>query len=181
MSKFKEFTEKHAEIWKFIKFTFAGTSSSIVQYAVDVLIHYVVFAGLKGQTVDNAVFRFLGIDSQMDAAYAYFVAATVGYAVAFIMNRKVTFQANNGLTAGIVIYIIMVVATIFITAWMKGVFFGFAVEKGYDNAFVDFLIDLAVIIIPFVWTYPLQRFVIHKKSVPADEATEEAKTEVVSE
>lgn len=175
MSKIKEFTDKHAEIWKFIKFTFAGTSSSIVQYAVDVLFHYVVFAGLKGQTVDNAVFRFLGIDSQMDAAYAYFVAATVGYAVAFIMNRKVTFQANNGLTAGIIIYIVMVVATIFITAWMKAKFFGLAVASGHDNAFVDFLIDLAVIIIPFVWTYPLQRFVIHKKTDKAEE------TETVSE
>ena len=167
---FKNFTEKHAEIWRFIKFSFAGTSSSVVQYIVDVLFHYVVFAGLKGQTVDNAVFRFLGIDSQMDAAYAYFVAATVGYAVAFVLNRKVTFKANNGLSLGIIIYIIMVVFTIFVTAWMKGIFFGFAVSKGFDNAFVDFLIDLLVIIIPFVWTYPLQRFVIHKK---ADDPEEE--------
>ena len=88
---FKSWTEKHNEFWKFIKFSFAGVSSFIVQYIVDIFFHFVVFKGLAGQTVDNGVFKSLGIDSQMDAAYAYLIAAAVGYTVSFIMNRKVGF------------------------------------------------------------------------------------------
>ncbi len=169
--KFKQFTEKHEEIWKFIKFSFAGVSSFIVQYIVDVLFHFVVFKGLAGQTVDNEVFRFLGIDSQMDAAYAYFIAAAVGYTVSFIMNRKVTFDADSGLTSSVVMYIVMVVATVFIAAWMKGFFINFAVnhfawavnEKGEITGLADAIVFILVTTIPFFWTYPLQWFVIHRK------------------
>ncbi len=169
--KWNAFIEKHDELWKFIKFSFAGVASFIVQYIVDVLFHFVVFKGLAGQTVDNEVFRFLGIDSQMDAAYAYFIAAAVGYTVSFIMNRKVTFDADSGLTSSVVMYIVMVVATVFIAAWMKGFFTYFALnhfawaanDKGEITGFADGIIFILVTTIPFLWTYPLQRFVIHRK------------------
>ena len=169
--KFKAFAEKHDELWKFIKFSFAGVSSFIVQYIVDILFHFVVFKGLAGQTVDNEVFRFLGIDSQMDAAYAYFIAAAVGYAVSFVMNRKVTFDADSGLTSSVIMYIVMAVATVFIAAWMKGFFTDFALnhfawaanDKGEITGLADGIIFILVTSIPFLWTYPLQRFVIHRK------------------
>ena len=174
MNKFKEFTQKHDEIWKFIKFSFAGVSSFVVQYIVDVFFHYVVFKGLAGQTVDNDIFRFLGIDSQMDAAYAYFIAAAVGYTVSFIMNRKVTFDADSGLTSSVIMYIAMVVATVFIAAWMKAFFTDFAVKHfGEVSKFGDLIIFILVTTIPFLWTYPLQRFVIHRKHNEPAEATEE--------
>jgi putative flippase GtrA len=179
----QSFTQKHAELWKFIKFSFAGVSSFIVQYIVDIFFHFIVFKSLAGQTVDNEIFRFLGIDSQMDAAYAYFIAAAVGYAVSFIMNRKVTFGADSGLTSSVVMYIIMVVATVFIAAWMKGFFTDFAVNRfawatddtGKITGLADWIIFVLVTTIPFLWTYPLQRFVIHRKkkvNEPEEETAE---------
>lgn len=177
--KSNSFIEKHSELWKFIKFSFAGVSSFIVQYIVDIFFHFVVFRGLAGQTIDNEVFKFLGIDSQMDAAYAYFIAAAVGYAVSFIMNRKVTFDADSGLTSSVIMYIAMVVATVFIAAWMKGFFTDFALnhfswaanEKGEITKLADGIIFVLVTTIPFFWTYPLQRFVIHRKKAPKVEKT----------
>ena len=186
------FIEKHGELWKFIKFSFAGVSSFVVQYIVDIFFHFIVFKSLAGQTVDNEIFRFLGIDSQMDAAYAYFIAAAVGYTVSFIMNRKVTFDADSGLTSSVVMYIIMVVATVFIAAWMKGFFVDFAVnniswavnEDGTITGLADWIVFVLVTTIPFLWTYPLQRFVIHRKSGKKEETakdvTEEASEETVS-
>ena len=179
---FSKWTEKHAEFWKFIKFSFAGVSSFIVQYIVDIFFHFVVFKSLAGQTVDNSVFKFLGIDSQMDAAYAYFIAAAVGYTVSFIMNRKVTFDADSGLTSSVIMYIVMVVATVFIAAWMKAFFTDFAINhfaslNGKTNALADGIIFILVTTIPFLWTYPLQRFVIHKKSNKKDETSEVEQTE----
>ncbi len=179
--KTNSFIQKHGELWKFIKFSFAGVSSFIVQYIVDIFFHFIVFKGLAGQTIDNPVFRFLEIDSQMDAAYAYFIAAAVGYAVSFIMNRKVTFDADSGLTSSVIMYIIMVIATIFIAAWMKGFFTHFAVQHfawatddtGKITGLADGIIFILVTTIPFLWTYPLQRFVIHRKSDKKDETAEE--------
>ena len=189
MGKSNSFIEKHGELWKFIKFSFAGVSSFVVQYIVDIFFHFIVFKSLAGQTVDNGVFRFLGIDSQMDAAYAYFIAAAVGYTVSFIMNRKVTFDADSGLTSSVIMYIIMVVATVFIAAWMKGFFVDFAVnniswavnEDGTITGLADWIVFVLVTTIPFLWTYPLQRFVIHRKSNKKEEATGTAVEETAEE
>ncbi|MBR2134370.1 MAG: GtrA family protein [Eubacterium sp.] len=162
------FIKQHEELWKFVKFCFAGVVSFGIQYLVDIFFHYVVFKGLQGQTVDNSVFRFLGIDSQMDAAYAYFIAAAVGYTISFILNRKVTFDSNSGLTTSFIMYIVMVVATVFIAAWMKGAFTALVASWGYENKISDLIIFVLVTTIPFLWTYPLQRFVIMKKKTPEE-------------
>ncbi len=163
----QKFTEKHGELWKFIKFSFAGVSSFVVQYLFDLLFHFVIFKGLQGRTIDSALFRFLGIDSQMDAALAYLIAATIGYAVSYMMNRKVTFNSSANLARSIILYIVMVVATIFITAWLKGWLVQMAVDKGFVNEdgtitwLADTIIFIVTVTLPFVWTYPLQRFVIN--------------------
>lgn len=176
MKKIK-FTERHDEIWKFIKFSFAGISSFVVQYLFDLLFHYVIFAGLRGRVIDNAVFRFLEIDSQMDAAFAYLIAAAIGYFVAYLMNRKVTFNSSSNLALSVFLYIVMVLVTIFVTAWLKAWLVNLAVTKGYVNAdgtitwLADTIIFIVTVTIPFVWTYPLQRFVINppKKQAKAPE------------
>ena len=165
MGKENSFIQKHAELWKFIKFSFAGVFSYIIQYIVTLIFLHLVFKGLHNQTVNSEFFKFLGIDGQMDYAYSYLVGATVGYIVAFIMNRKVTFGANNGVTSSVIMYIIMVVFTVFVSSWMNAAFTRFAESKGYDveNGIVYFVIFALVTLIPFLWTYPLQRFVILRK------------------
>ena len=60
---FKRFIEKHAEIWKFIKFTFTGASTSVLELGVYMLLQYVVFKSLNETPVtDNPVLAFLGIE-----------------------------------------------------------------------------------------------------------------------
>ena len=61
--KFKSFITKHSEIWKFIKFTFTGASTSVLELAVFALLQYVVFKILNNVPVtDNAVLSFLKIE-----------------------------------------------------------------------------------------------------------------------
>ena len=38
--KFKQFTDKHKEIWKFIKFAFTGASTSVLEMAVYAICLY---------------------------------------------------------------------------------------------------------------------------------------------
>ena len=49
--KFKSFITKHSEIWKFIKFTFTGASTSVLELAVFALLQYVVFKNLNSVPV----------------------------------------------------------------------------------------------------------------------------------
>lgn len=161
--KIKAFTEKHAEIWKFIKFTFTGASTSVLEMAVFMFLQYVVFKNLNAVPVqDNAFFDFLGIE-YLGYFYSYLISAIIGYAAAYVMNRKLTFKADANPVLSTVLYAIMVVFTIMFNTWF-GAFLGtWQTSKGLNNAWMDMLIKLIVMTIPTLWTYPLNRFVIHRK------------------
>lgn len=170
--KFIAFIEKHKETWKFIKFAFTGASTSILEMLVFALLQYVVFKSLNEVPVtDSPVLSFLGIEYK-GYMWSYFLSATVGYTASYIMNRKLTFKADSSIVLSTILYIIMVVCTIAFNTWF-GSFLGTWIKNnGYDNFFIVMLTKLIVMTLPTVWTYPLQRFVIHRRSKEADEVKE---------
>ena len=161
--KAKAFVEKHGEIWKFIKFTFTGASTSILEMAVYAAPQYGVFRSLQGVPVENSpVLEFLGIEYK-GYLYSYLISAIIGYAAAFLMNRKLTFKADANPLVSSILYAIMVICTITFNTWF-GAFLGTIVtNNGWSNFWVDMLLKLVVMTLPTVWTYPLSRFVIHRK------------------
>ena len=161
--KAKAFIEKHGEIWKFIKFTFTGASTSILEMAVYAALQYGVFRSLQGVPVENSpVLEFLGIEYK-GYLYSYLISAIIGYAAAFLMNRKLTFKADANPLVSSILYAIMVICTITFNTWF-GAFLGTIVtNNGWSNFWVDMLLKLVVMTLPTVWTYPLSRFVIHRK------------------
>ena len=161
--KAKAFVEKHSEIWKFIKFTFTGASTSILEMAVYAALQYGVFRSMQGVPVENSpVLEFLGIEYK-GYLYSYLISAIIGYAAAFLMNRKLTFKADANPLVSSILYAIMVICTITFNTWF-GAFLGTIVtNNGWSNFWVDMLLKLVVMTLPTVWTYPLSRFVIHRK------------------
>ena len=161
--KAKAFIEKHSEIWKFIKFTFTGASTSILEMAVYAALQYGVFRSLQGVPMENSpVLEFLGIEYK-GYLYSYLISAIIGYAAAFLMNRKLTFKADANPLVSSILYAIMVICTITFNTWF-GAFLGTIVtNNGWSNFWVDMLLKLVVMTLPTVWTYPLSRFVIHRK------------------
>ena len=165
--KITAFTEKHKEIWKFIKFAFTGASTSILEMAVYAVLHYGIFRSLQGVPVENSpVLEFLGIEYK-GYMYSYFISAVIGYAAAFIMNRKLTFKSDANPVASSIMYAVMVVCTITFNTWF-GAFLGtWITRNGWNNFWVDMLVKLIVMTVPTIWTYPLSRFVIHRKKKDA--------------
>ncbi len=180
--KAKEFTSKHAEIWKFIKFLFTGASTSILQLAVQAICFYLLFKNLSDVNVEVRLFTLLGIDdSSLQAILTYFVSNIIGYAAAFIMNRKLTFQSDANPVVSMILYFIMVVCTILFNTWLGSVITTWLTAHGYLNFFTNMLAGLIVMTIPTIWTYPLQRFVIHRKKKPAAETAESSEPEAKAE
>lgn len=161
--KFMKFINKHNEIWKFIKFSFTGASTSVLELGVFMFLQYIVFKSLNEVPVtDNAVLSFLGIEYK-GYLYSYAISATIGYAAAYIMNRKLTFKADANPVLSTIIYAVMVVCTIAFNTWF-GAFLGTVIKNnGWDNVFVEMLTKVIVMTVPTIWTYPLNRFVIHRK------------------
>ncbi len=176
------FTEKHKEIWKFIKFSFTGASTSVLELLVFAFLQYVVFKSMNTTPVsDNAVLNFLGIEYK-GYMYSYAISAIIGYAAAYIMNRKLTFKADANPVLSTIIYAVMVVFTITFNTWF-GAFLGTIVKNHHwDTVFVELLTKVIVMTVPTFWTYPLNRFVIHrkKKSKDNEENTKNIKTQTGS-
>ena len=160
---FAAFIRKHKEIWKFIKFSFTGASTSILEIVMFALFQYVVFKSLNQVPVtDNPVLSFLGIEYK-GYMWSYFLSAVIGYTASYIMNRKLTFKADSNIFLSTVLYIIMVVFTIAFNTWF-GAFLGTRIKNGgYDSFVIVILTKLLVMTVPTLWTYPLQRFVIHRR------------------
>lgn len=170
--KFLKFAEKHAEIWKFIKFTFTGASTSVLEMAVFAFLQYVIFKSLNQTPVtDNAVLAFLGIEYK-GYLYSYAISAIIGYAAAYVMNRKLTFKADANPVLSTIIYAVMVACTIAFNTWF-GAFLGTWIKNnGWDSVFIEMLTKLVVMTVPTLWTYPMNRFVIHRKKKTQNEQTE---------
>lgn len=161
--KVMKFAGKYTEIWKFIKFAFTGASTSILELAVFWLLQYVIFRSLNEVPVtDNAILSFLGIEYK-GYMYSYFISAVIGYAAAYIMNRKLTFKADANPVLSTILYAIMVLCTIAFNTWF-GSFLGTLIKNsGHDSVIIVLLTKVVVMTVPTLWTYPLNRFVIHRK------------------
>lgn len=157
----KNFTEKHRELWKFIKFTMAGTGSSIIELIVHMLLINFVFYAISDITIDNNTLNFLGI-RYAGYLYSFLISTTVGYSIAFIINRKVTFKADANPTLSIFLYIILVIFTIVANTWIGSALSILSVNNEWGNI-GDLIIKVLVMIIPTLWTYPTNRFIIHRK------------------
>lgn len=101
---FVRWTEKHAEFWKFIKFNCAGALSNIPELATQLILVYLVF-------------KCADAPESRETKIAYYCSTFVGYAVAFVLNRKITFHADANPIVSTVLYVIMVIFTI----WAKGI------------------------------------------------------------
>lgn len=162
-NKITAFINKHEEIWKFIKFSFTGASTSVLELGIFMFLQYIVFKSLNEVRVtDNAILAFLGIEYK-GYLYSYAISAIIGYATAYVMNRKLTFKADANPVLSTVIYSIMVIFTITFNTWF-GAFLGTIVKNnGWDNVIVEMITKAIVMTVPTLWTYPMNRFVIHKK------------------
>ena len=138
-------------------------STSVLELAVFWLLQYVIFKSLNEVPVtDNQVLSFLGIEYK-GYMYSYFISAVIGYAAAYVMNRKITFKADANPVLSTILYTIMVVCTIAFNTWF-GSFLGTLIKNsGHDSVFIVLLTKLVVMTVPTLWTYPLNRFVIHRK------------------
>ena len=157
-----KFTEKHAELWKFIKFSLVGASSTLVELGVFYLLQYAVFKSiLNAPLPENAILNLLKLTQGKGYLYAYIISTTVGYAIAFVLNRKTTFKADSNVALSTTLYILMVVFTIFATAYLGTQFQLIMANHGYQ-ALGDAIGKPLAAGIATVWTYPLNRFVIHR-------------------
>ncbi len=178
--KFKAFTEKHARLWEFIKFIFTAFSTTILYYIIFWIGQATLVEPLKNVEVHSSILKFLGYDSNLGLAIAYLSASFLSYVASYIMNRKVTFKSNSNVLVSTLLFALMVVVTTAFTSWFGTFATNWAASKGgfWASGFMSsIVIPTVAMLIPFVWTYPFQKFVIYRNKPIEEEATEPEATE----
>ena len=158
---------KHPEIWKIVKWMIVGFIANVPELGVYMLC-------LKGFTAANvtnlSIFgfmqRFVKAEEGYSIAtviYAYMISTAVGYTIAFILNRKATFHADANIALSTFLYVIMVCLIIFVNG-VTGPFISDLVGKLPIPANLSEIISKFIsMIVAGVWSYPITRFVIHRK------------------
>lgn len=166
----KGFFAKHSELLKFILFNIAGALSSAVELVIHFVLEKWVFASLMGVAI-GGIFAKLGYGDK-GSMLSYLISTTIGYAIAFVLNRKVSFKADSNVALSVFLYILMVIFTIFMNSFVIGQLLDQWItvpltNKGMENLgiLVSKMIAMAV---PVIWTYPCNRFIIHRKKKETD-------------
>jgi len=171
--KENSFVQKHGEIWKFIKWAiFTGIGASGVELLVYMLLLKFVFASLNEVPITNAALNYIGV-KYAGYMYAYLISSTIGYTIAFILNRKITFKADSNPAVSAAFAVILIVFNIFTSAWIGSVLSNISVAHHWGSI-GDAIIKIVTMTIPSIWIYPANRFIIHRvKKKPAAETEAE--------
>lgn len=159
----KNFTEKHPELWKFIKFNITVIITSALDIISYLILLYFVFASLNTEPVpDNAILSLLGIKYK-GYLFAYFISTSIGYIAAYLINRKITFHSDINPVYSSVLYFALSVFNILVSSWIGGIFGSVITSKGLTNPVTEIISKFIIINIPTIWTYPVERYIIQIK------------------
>ena len=147
---------------EFMKFLLAGDGSNVVELAVHMLLLNTAFAALMAELVTAHFLNLIGITSK-GYLYTYMISTTVGYTIAFILNRKITFKADANPAVSMALYAVMVLFTVFVNGWIGSAMTTWASENGWTGSFWDMVIKVMRMLVPMFVTYPCNRFLIHRK------------------
>ena len=166
---------KIPEIWKIIKWMMMSGLASLVELGAHYIMQFVIFANIYNDPIEGSlatVLNALRLTHGLGAFYTFLISITIGYIIAYILNRKVTFKSATNLLWSTIGYALMVIFTILAGAWI-GTFFENLLYANDWQAF-SFIVKPIQMAIPGLWTYPLMRFVIIRpaKDAPAEEEQE---------
>ena len=162
---------KKPELWKFIKWCITGLLASLVELIVTYVMQYGIFRNIIDAPVNAPAFLqpvldMIGLSQGRGYLYTYLISITIGYTIAFILNRKTVFKANNNVALSSFIYLANVVVVILVGSWF-GTWASMFLENNNLQVLI-FLVKPVQMLIPMAWSYPLNRFIVftQKKEKP---------------
>lgn len=161
--RLKKLTLEYPELWKFIKFNICVLVTSALDICSYLFLLYVVFKNQNSTPLpESQLLSLLGIRYK-GYLFAYLISTTLGYAAAFLINRKITFHANINVVGSSVMYFALAVFNILVSSWIGSVFGAYTAEHSLSSPLLEIVSKFIIINIPTLWTYPLERFVIQRK------------------
>jgi len=156
---------KHPELWKIVKWMAVGFIANVPELGV-----YTLCLFLFRNVTNLSIFGFMEKVAPMDekyglaaSIYAFMISTAVGYAIAFILNRKATFHADSNIALSTFLYVLMVCLIIYVNCIVGPIITGFVDKFPLPEILVIILGKFLCMMAAGAWSYPINRFVVHRK------------------
>lgn len=161
MEESKSFAKEHENIWQLIKFIIVSSISGSIELVSYILLNSVILIALNAEPFSWWIFNYSGGSAGgLGTMIAFLVSTALAQVVAFIVNRKKTFKANNNVFYSAVMYIIMVVFIVCVQTY-----FGPLLVTGLDKIINN--PDWSGVIGKLIWmlftfctVFPMSKYVI---------------------
>ncbi len=153
--------------WQLVKFTIVSMLACIVQVvSLAALYNIPAIKALSAQPFHWFVFDYPVIEGKQ-CGLALFIAFNtsnvLAQIVAFFVNRKKTFNADNNVPVTLTIYLIFTAALICFSAWFNPVVFSFAVSKGVSSGLATTIATAVCSCIQFFIYFPVDKLLMRQK------------------
>ena len=165
------FARKYAELWTLAKFAVISTMGATVEFAAQFAAR-AFYKALDVQALpDIFFFRWLEASTEMSpgytlamVVYAFMTSTAIGYTLGFFLNRKTTFHADSNFALSLTLNILLIVFTIAANSLLGPWIEGSLPKLGFiPGGLVPALAKLLNMVTTFIWVYPANRFLIHRK------------------
>ncbi len=156
------FKQKRPGAYQAIKYALMGLIASVVEIVSFSLFNYLIFVGLKAKTFSWFIFTY----TPSNGGLCYFLSLALSFIAAqsvnFVVQRKITFHADNNTAKSAIMFWIMMLAVFVLQMWLPGILReSFASAMGENTA--EIVIKIICMFLGFVITYPLNKYIIMKK------------------
>ncbi len=156
--RFMVYFNSHPEAWKMVKFALVMSIGSQVELYLYYFLSFVVF-----RSMDNEPFQFLFIKLDgLGSLWAMAISTVVGSSIAFFLNRRHTFHANNNPFLGLLMLLFVVGCNVII-ATTTGTFFLSIFQTFQLDLLGRLLAKPMATFCVTVFNYPINRFLLHRK------------------
>ena len=158
--------------WQLVKFTIVSMLACIVQVvSLAILYNIPAIKALSAQAFHWFVFDYPVIEGKQ-CGLALFIAFNtsniLAQIVAFFVNRKKTFNADNNVPVTLTIYLIFTLALVCFSAWFNPVVFEFAVSKGVEICLATTIATAVCSCIQFFIYFPVDKLLMRQKKEKKD-------------
>ena len=162
---------KHPEIWKIIKWMIVGFIANFPELGAYMLcLEWFQKLGVQNLSIFGFMERVVAEKEGYYLAtviYAYMISTAIGYAVAFVLNRKATFHADANIVVSTILYIILVCLIIFVNGITGPIISDLVGRLPFSESVTEAISKFVSMMVAGVWSYPIIRFVIHRKKKEA--------------
>lgn len=164
------FTAKHKGIWQLIKFTLFSSIAGLTEGITNLLLDTLILKSLNDIPVDRWIFHYDGDGvTGLGTMIAFLLSALIGNTVAFITNRRATFNANNNAAASGAMYFTAVAILICVQTWLGPIVKDALIDLlpltgAASNTVCNLLAKTAMTFGMFLILFPLNKYVIMRRT-----------------